>query len=54
MDVSVSCSLNDKLDVVRGRITGRATLPSLGETFAEIIREETHRRLMMTKTIVDQ
>ncbi|KAJ1390059.1 hypothetical protein SESBI_37775 [Sesbania bispinosa] len=45
--------LNEELDEVRGRIIGRATLPSLGEVFAEVRREETHRNVMMGKTKVD-
>jgi len=54
MNTSVSSNLNEKLDEVYRRITGRATLPSLGETFEEIRREETHRTVMMTKTKIDQ
>lgn len=45
--------LNEELDEVRGRIIGRATLPSLGEIFAEVRREETRRSVMMGKTKVD-
>ncbi|KAI5434790.1 hypothetical protein KIW84_021561 [Lathyrus oleraceus] len=41
--------LKEELDEVRGRIIGRATLPSLGEVFAEVIREETRRSVMMGK-----
>ncbi|XP_057416096.1 uncharacterized protein LOC130710761 [Lotus japonicus] len=45
--------LNEELDEVRGRIIGRATLPSLGEVFAEVRREETRRSVMMGKTKTD-
>ena len=41
--------LNEELDEVRGRIIGRATLPSLGEVFAEVRREETRRSVMIGK-----
>ena len=41
--------LNKELDEVRGRIIGRATLPSLGEVFAEVRREETRRSVMIGK-----
>ena len=41
--------LKEELDEVRGRIIGRATLPSLGEVFAEVRREETRRSVMMGK-----
>ncbi|KAJ1420634.1 hypothetical protein SESBI_14208 [Sesbania bispinosa] len=44
--------LNEELDEVRGRIIGRATLPSLGEVFAEVRREETRRNVMMGNTKV--
>ncbi|KAG5151351.1 hypothetical protein JHK84_027823 [Glycine max] len=45
--------LNEELDEVRGRIIGMATLPSLGEIFAEVRREETRRSVMMGKMKVD-
>ncbi|XP_050919518.1 uncharacterized protein LOC127137067 [Lathyrus oleraceus] len=41
--------LNEELDEVRGRIIARETLPSLGEVFAEVRREETRRSVMMGK-----
>ncbi|CAI8616836.1 unnamed protein product [Vicia faba] len=46
-------SLNEYLDEVRRRIIGRATLPSLGEIFAEVRREETRRSVMIGKEKVD-
>ncbi|KZV18803.1 hypothetical protein F511_37198 [Dorcoceras hygrometricum] len=39
--------LNRELDEVRGRILGRRPLPSLGEVFAEVRREEGRRRVML-------
>jgi hypothetical protein len=45
--------LNEDLDEVRGRIIGRATLPSLGEVFSEVRREESRRSVMMVKAKVD-
>lgn len=39
--------LNRDLDVVRGRILGRAPLPLIGEAFAEVRREENRRRVML-------
>ncbi|KAI5388339.1 hypothetical protein KIW84_074144 [Lathyrus oleraceus] len=39
--------LNEELDEVRGRVIGRATIPSLSEVFAEVGREETKRNVMM-------
>ncbi|KZV57627.1 hypothetical protein F511_03087 [Dorcoceras hygrometricum] len=39
--------LNRELDEVRGRILGRIPLPSLGEVFAEVRREEGRRRVML-------
>ncbi|KZV19589.1 hypothetical protein F511_13475, partial [Dorcoceras hygrometricum] len=39
--------LNRELDEVRGRILGRMPLPSLGEVFAEVRREEGRRRVML-------
>jgi transposase InsO family protein len=45
--------LNEELDEVRGRIIGRSTLPSLGEMFSEVRREETRRSVMMGKAKSD-
>ncbi|KAK8340198.1 hypothetical protein V6Z12_A08G086200 [Gossypium hirsutum] len=39
--------LNRKLDEVRGRILGRSPLPTIGEAFAEVRREEKGRLVMM-------
>ncbi|CAN1305878.1 hypothetical protein LINPERPRIM_LOCUS26638 [Linum perenne] len=39
--------LNTDLDEVRGRIIARDPLPSLGEVFSEVRREETRRRVML-------
>lgn len=39
--------LNRELDEVRGRVLGRRPLPSLSEAFAEVRREESHRRVML-------
>ena len=39
--------LNRDLDEVRGRILGRTPLPSIGEAFAEVRREENRRRVML-------
>ncbi|KAG8501502.1 hypothetical protein CXB51_003813 [Gossypium anomalum] len=39
--------LNRELDEVRGRILGRSPLPTIGEAFAEVRREEKHRLVMM-------
>ncbi|PON67215.1 hypothetical protein PanWU01x14_103900 [Parasponia andersonii] len=39
--------LNRDLDEVRGRILGRKPLPSIGEAFAEVRREENRRRVML-------
>ncbi|GMI80943.1 hypothetical protein HRI_001763600 [Hibiscus trionum] len=39
--------LNRDLDEVRGRILGRTPLPTIGEAFAEVRREENRRRVMM-------
>ncbi|CAN1790032.1 Retrovirus-related Pol polyprotein from transposon RE1 [Linum perenne] len=41
--------LNVELDDVRGRIVGRNHLPSIGEVFAEVRREETRRGVMLGK-----
>ncbi|KAI3697748.1 hypothetical protein L6452_30845 [Arctium lappa] len=38
--------LNRDLDEVRGRVMGRTPLPSIGEAFAEVCREENRRRVM--------
>ncbi|XP_072062320.1 uncharacterized protein [Arachis hypogaea] len=46
--------LNVELDEVRGRIIGRAILPSIGEVFAEVRREETRRAVMMGKGKTEQ
>ncbi|GMI75189.1 hypothetical protein HRI_001188200 [Hibiscus trionum] len=39
--------LNRDLDEVRGRILGRTPLPTIGEAFAEVRREENRHRVMM-------
>ncbi|GMI84832.1 hypothetical protein HRI_002152500 [Hibiscus trionum] len=39
--------LNRDLDEVRGRILGRTPLPTIGEAFAKVRREENRRRVMM-------
>ncbi|GMI65881.1 hypothetical protein HRI_000257400 [Hibiscus trionum] len=39
--------LNRELDEVRGRILGRTSLPTIGEAFAEVRREEKRRLVMM-------
>ncbi|KAJ9561371.1 hypothetical protein OSB04_006531 [Centaurea solstitialis] len=39
--------LNRDLDEVRGRVLGRTPLPSIGEAFAEVRREENRRRVML-------
>ncbi|KAK8284354.1 hypothetical protein V6Z12_D08G155000 [Gossypium hirsutum] len=39
--------LNRELDEVRGRILGRSPLPTIGEAFAEVRREEKRRLVMM-------
>ncbi|QHN83700.1 uncharacterized protein DS421_20g706960 [Arachis hypogaea] len=46
--------LNVELDEVRDRIIGRAILPSIGEVFAEVRREETRRAVMMRKGKTEQ
>ncbi|KAK2455680.1 hypothetical protein QL285_003107 [Trifolium repens] len=43
----------DLFNEIRGRIIGRATLPSLGEVFSEVRREESRRSVMMVKAKVD-
>ncbi|XP_072086997.1 uncharacterized protein [Arachis hypogaea] len=46
--------LNVELDEVRGRIIRRAILPSIGEVFADVRREETRRAVMMGKGKTEQ
>ncbi|QHO19471.1 uncharacterized protein DS421_11g329260 [Arachis hypogaea] len=46
--------LNVELDEIRGRIIGRAILPSIGEVFAEVRREESHRAVMIGKGKTEQ
>ncbi|XP_044478606.1 uncharacterized protein LOC123205654 isoform X2 [Mangifera indica] len=41
--------LNMEFDEVRGRIIGRQPLPSIGEVFSEVRREESHRLVMLGK-----
>ncbi|XP_073272345.1 uncharacterized protein [Primulina huaijiensis] len=41
--------LNVEFDEVRGRIIGRRPLPSLGEVFSEVRREESRRNVMLGK-----
>lgn len=41
--------LNVEFDEVRGRIIGRSPLPSIGEVFAEVRREESRRSVMLGK-----
>ena len=40
--------LNKDLDEVRGRIMGIKPLPTIREAFAEVWREESREKLMMT------
>ena len=40
--------LNKDLDEVRGRIMGIKPLPTIWEAFAEVQREESRKKLMMT------
>ena len=40
--------LNSDLDEVRGRLLGTKPLPSLREVFAEVRREESRKRVMLT------
>lgn len=53
--VEVNCifkfliGLNVEFDEVRGRIIGRQPLPSIGEVFSEVRREESHRLFMLGK-----
>ena len=42
-------SLNVEFDEVRGRIIGRQPLPSIGEVFSEVRREESRRNVMLGK-----
>ncbi|KAL5745423.1 hypothetical protein ACOSP7_026569 [Xanthoceras sorbifolium] len=41
--------LNIEFDEVRGRIIGKQPLPSINEVFAEVIREESRRLVMLGK-----
>ncbi|XP_024026662.1 uncharacterized protein LOC112093095 [Morus notabilis] len=41
--------LNVEFDEVRGRIIGRQPLPSIGEVFSEVCREESRRLVMLGK-----
>lgn len=41
--------LNMEFDEVRGRIIGRQPLPSIGEVFSEVRREESRRLVMLNK-----
>ena len=41
--------LNIEFDEVRGRIIGRQPLPSIGEVFSEVHREESRRLVMLGK-----
>lgn len=41
--------LEVEFDEVRGRIIGRKPLPSLGEVFSEVRREESHQNVMLGK-----
>ncbi|XP_073126194.1 uncharacterized protein [Henckelia pumila] len=43
--------LNAKFDEVRGRIIGRQPLPSMGEVFSEVRREESRRLVMLGKKV---
>ena len=42
-------SLNIEFDEVRGRVIGRPPLPTIGEVFAEVRREESRRSVMLKK-----
>ena len=44
-----SAGLNVEFDEVRGRIIGRQPLPSIGEVFSEVKREESWRNVMLGK-----
>ena len=39
--------LNVEFDEVRGRIIGRQPLPSIGEVFSEVRREESRRNVVL-------
>ena len=41
--------LNVEFDEVRGRIIGRQPLPSIGDVFSEVRREESRRNVMLSK-----
>ncbi|CAN1805910.1 hypothetical protein LINPERHAP1_LOCUS24469 [Linum perenne] len=41
--------LNDDFDEVRGRVIARKPLPSIGEAYSEVRREESRRKLMLVK-----
>ncbi|PON63093.1 hypothetical protein PanWU01x14_133650, partial [Parasponia andersonii] len=43
---------NMDFDDVRGRIIGRQPLPSIGEVFSEVRREESRRGVMLVKKII--
>ncbi|KAJ9682642.1 hypothetical protein PVL29_018544 [Vitis rotundifolia] len=43
--------LNVEFDEVRGKIIGRQPLPSLGEVFSEVCREESRRNVMLGKKL---
>ena len=43
--------LNKDLDDVRGRIMGIKPLPTIREAFAEVSREESRKKLMMTDNL---
>ena len=43
--------LNVEFDEVRGRIIGWQPLPSLGEVFSEVCREESQRNVMLGKKL---
>ncbi|KAJ9689256.1 hypothetical protein PVL29_014767 [Vitis rotundifolia] len=43
--------LNIEFDEVHGRIIGRQPLPSLGEVFSEVNREESRRNVMLEKKL---
>ncbi|KAJ9683694.1 hypothetical protein PVL29_019319 [Vitis rotundifolia] len=42
-------SLNVEFDEVRGKIIGRQLMPSIGEVFSEVRREESRRNVMLGK-----
>ncbi|XP_074556441.1 uncharacterized protein LOC141812295 [Curcuma longa] len=46
--------LNIEFDEVRGRIIGRPPLPSIGEVFAEVRREESRRSVMLGKKSIGE